>query len=44
MQAQPNAEEPPKVLSGGNMDPTNPMAGLENPEAEKKASQAVGAQ
>ncbi|GIL56364.1 hypothetical protein Vafri_11733 [Volvox africanus] len=32
---QPTDE--PKVLGGGNMDPTNPLAGLENPEAEAKA-------
>ncbi|KAG2493931.1 hypothetical protein HYH03_007862 [Edaphochlamys debaryana] len=27
----------PKVLAGGNMDPTNPMSGMENPEAQGKA-------
>lgn len=34
---QPTDE--PKVLGGGNMDPTNPLAGLENPEAEAKATE-----
>ncbi|KAG2448396.1 hypothetical protein HYH02_006288 [Chlamydomonas schloesseri] len=38
-QQQPT--DAPKVLAGGNVDPTNPLAGghsgLENPEAQKKA-------
>ncbi|KXZ55093.1 hypothetical protein GPECTOR_3g248 [Gonium pectorale] len=39
-QHEPQGSQPqdePKVLGGGNMDPTNPFVGMENPEAKKKA-------
>lgn len=40
-QSQQQPTDAPKVLAGGNVDPTNPLAGghagLENPEAAKKA-------
>ncbi|KAG2424580.1 hypothetical protein HXX76_014460 [Chlamydomonas incerta] len=39
--SQQQPTDAPKVLAGGNADPTNPLAGghagLENPEAQKKA-------
>ncbi|GLC43477.1 hypothetical protein PLESTB_001561400 [Pleodorina starrii] len=38
-QTVPQPTDEPKVLGGGNMDPTNPLAGLENPEAEAKATE-----
>ncbi len=35
-------QDEPKVLAGGNLDPTNPVPGIENPEAQEKAKDMGG--